>query len=88
VAALEAGGDGSQLRAAADSPDLAENGLPGSVSSAGCMGRTRALWGTHLGARVGETGAGEGRTAAVQGRGASARNRVCGKAGKGGKGGW
>jgi hypothetical protein len=69
----------------ADSPDLAENDRPGSVSHAGCTGRTRALRGTHLGARVGETGDDEGRTAAARGHGASARNRACGKAGKRGK---
>jgi hypothetical protein len=73
------------MRAAADSPDLAENSRPGSVSRIGCTGRTRALRGTHLGARVGETGAGEGRTAAAHNRVALGRNHACGKPGKRGK---
>jgi hypothetical protein len=71
--------------AAADSPDLAKNGRPGSVSSAGCTRRTRTLRGMHLGARVGETGAEEGCTAAACGHGALARNYASGKAGKRGK---
>jgi hypothetical protein len=45
-----------------DSSDLVVNSCPGSVSRAGCMGRTRALREMHLGAQVGEMGAGEGRT--------------------------
>jgi hypothetical protein len=85
VVVLDVGGDGKRRRVAADSPNLAINGRPGSVSRAECMGRTRALRGTHLGARVDGTGAGEGRTAAARGRGASARNCACGKAGKRGK---
>jgi hypothetical protein len=60
VAALDAGSDGKWRRAVADSPDLAENGSPGSVSRAGSTGRMRALRGTHLGARVGGMGAGRG----------------------------
>jgi hypothetical protein len=59
---MGAGGDGSRRRAAADLPDLAENGRPGSVSRAGYIGRTRVLRGTNLGARLGEIGAAEGRT--------------------------
>jgi hypothetical protein len=62
-----AGGDGTRRWAAVDSSNLAENGRPGSVSSMGCTGRTRVLWGTHLGAWVGETWTGAGCTAAVCG---------------------
>jgi hypothetical protein len=81
VAALDAGSEGTRRQAAADSLDLTVNGRSGFVSCAGSTGRTRTLWETHLGARVGKTGAGEGRTAVVHGRGALARNGACGKAG-------
>jgi hypothetical protein len=79
AAALGAGGESRRRRTAAGLPDLAENGRPCTVLSAGCTGRTQALRGTHLRARVGEAGAGEGRTAAM------ARNQVRGKAGKKGR---
>jgi hypothetical protein len=68
-----------------DLADLAVNGRPGSVSSAGCTGRMRVLRRMHLGTWVGETGPGEGRTAAARGRGASARNRACRKVEERGK---
>jgi hypothetical protein len=51
-----ASSDGTWPRAAADSSDFAENGRPGSVSCAGCTGRTQALRGMHLEARFGGTG--------------------------------
>jgi hypothetical protein len=69
----------------ADSSDLAENGHPGLVSRVGCMGRTRALCGTHLGAWVSETGAGEGRTVVARDTVVTASNRACEKVGKRGK---
>jgi hypothetical protein len=50
VAALDAGGDGKQRRAAADSLDLAVNGRLDSVSHAGYTGRMLALREMHLGA--------------------------------------
>jgi hypothetical protein len=68
-----------------DSLDLAVNGRPDSVSIAGCTGRLWALWGSHLEARVGETGAGEGRMVASRGTVATMSKRACGKAGKRGK---
>jgi hypothetical protein len=62
---------------AAGSPDLAENGRPGSVSNAGCTGGTRALRGTYLGARDGEMGTTTrsscGACSMVEGGGAAAR---------------
>jgi hypothetical protein len=70
--------DGSRRR----TRELGRNSRLGSVLSVGCTGRTRALQGSHLGARVGKTGAGEGRKVAASGRGALARKRACGKAGK------
>jgi hypothetical protein len=68
-----------------DSPDLAVNGRPGSVSITGCMGRMRALQGTRLEARVGETEAGEGCTVAAGSVATPARNHAHGKAGKRGE---
>jgi hypothetical protein len=79
AAALGAGGESRRRRTAAGLPDLAENGRPCTVLSAGCTGRTQVLQGTHLRVQVGEAGAGEGRTAAT------VRNRGRRKAGKRGR---
>jgi hypothetical protein len=79
-----AGGDSLWRQAAADSPDLAVNCRPGSVSRAGCIGRMRALRGMHLGAWLDEMGAGEGRMAAELRRGIAR----AGRQGRGTKRGW
>jgi hypothetical protein len=85
MAALGAGGESRRRRTAASSPDLAENGRPCTVLSAGCTGRTRALRGTHLRARVGKAGAGEGCMAAAYGTAATVRNRAREKVGERGR---
>jgi hypothetical protein len=72
------------LAPAADSPDLAKNGRPSSISSVGCTGRTQALQGSHLGARVGETGVKRG---AWQQRAAAELRRGIAHAGRRGRGG-
>jgi hypothetical protein len=64
---------------------LAVNGCPGSVSIAGCTGRTRPLRGSHLEAQIGETEAGEGRTVVARGVATLARNSAREKVGKRGE---
>jgi hypothetical protein len=83
-------GDSSRRRAAPNSPDLAENGRPGSVSRQ--RYGERQLHGENAGAMGNASrgsgwrdGVGEGRTAVAPGRGASTRNRACRKAGRRGK---